>query len=260
VSEPPDRLIHAVLEAAQRAGDAALLHYRRPIAVARKPDGSPVTVADREAEIAARRWIERRFPADGIEGEEFGLTRPEAPRRWLIDPIDGTTSFVRGVPLWGSLVAVAEGETVLAGAAVFPALDERIAAARGAGCFWNDAPCRVSEVDSLAAAVVLATDDRFPAHPERRELWMREAGTAAVSRTWGDCFGYLLVATGRAEVMVDDRVNAWDVAPFLPIVEEAGGVLTDWRGAVTARGGDAIATNRVLAAEARALLRVGTRE
>jgi len=125
-------LLQAAVEVARLAGDQAMTHFRQRLRVERKTDGSEVTIADRAAETVAREWIERRFPADGILGEEFGLARPDAPRRWIMDPIDGTASFVRGVPLWGTLVAVAEGENVLAGVAYFPfARSEIVAAAAG---------------------------------------------------------------------------------------------------------------------------------
>src|SRR5687767_13994071 len=121
--------MHAAAEVAQLAGDAAMRYYRTGIGVETKSDGSPVTAADRAAEQLARDWIEARFPGDGILGEELGATRPDARRRWILDPIDGTKSFVAGVPLWGTLVAVAEGEKILAGAAYFPAVGELVAAA-----------------------------------------------------------------------------------------------------------------------------------
>jgi histidinol phosphatase-like enzyme (inositol monophosphatase family) len=249
MSGTPDGLMEAALEAARRAGEMALKYFGRSIPVELKPDGSPVTEADRAAEQVARDWIAARFPADDILGEESGGLRDDAPRRWLIDPIDGTRSFVRGVPLWGSLVALVEGDRVLAGAACFPALGERIAAAPGRGCWWNGARCGVSGVSELARATVLATDERFATRASHREGWLRLAETAAVSRTWGDCYGYLLVATGRAEVMVDPVLSPWDAAPLVPIIEEAGGVFTDWDGG---RGfGSAIATNAALAAAAR---------
>lgn len=249
-------LLEAAQELARRTGGVALRHFRSGVQVESKPDGSPVTVADRGAEEAAREWITRRFPDDGILGEEYGAHLPAAKRRWLIDPVDGTKTFVRGVPLWGTLIAVCEGETVLAGAAYFPAVDEILAAAPGLGCWWNGARARVSTVATMEAATVLTTDDRFPRKPEHREGWTQLADAAAVSRTWGDCYGYLLVATGRAEVMVDAVVAAWDAAAFLPIIEEAGGVFTDWNGHVTAFGGSMVATNGGVAARARALLGV----
>jgi fructose-1,6-bisphosphatase/inositol monophosphatase family enzyme len=156
--------------------------------------------------------------------------------------------------LWGSLVALCEGEHVLAGAAYFPAVEELVAAAPGAGCWWNGSRCHVSKVDVLAEATVLTTDERFRERPERRAGWLELSHAASVSRTWGDCFGYLLVATGRAEVMCDPILSPWDAAALQPIVEESGGVFTDWSGIPTAFGGSAIATNRALANDVRAVL------
>jgi histidinol-phosphatase len=271
-------LLHAVADLARLAGDVALGYFdsarRSALPIEYKADGSPVTAADRGAEAAAREWIERHFRLDGILGEELGAVRPGARRRWVLDPIDGTKSFVRGVPLWGTLVAVAEGEAVLAGAIYCAAVGELVAAAVGQGCWWNGVRCRVSAEDRLAEATVLTTDDRFlrvtadPAAPpawvraeqERLRLgWHRVADRAAIARTWGDCYGYLLVATGRAEVMMDAVMAPWDTAALYPVITEAGGVLTDWEGVPTAFGGSSVATNLALAAQVRALLRAGDR-
>jgi histidinol-phosphatase len=257
VSDTPDTLIGAVEEVARLAGDVALAHFRSSLAVETKADGSPVTIADRQAEQAARDWIERHFPVDGILGEELGLTRPAATRRWILDPIDGTKTFIRGVPLWGTLVALCEGERVLAGAAYFPAVGEMLAAAASAGCWWNGARCHVSSRATLSDATVLTTDERFPRDPAQRAGWLALANHAGVSRSWGDCYGYLLVSTGRAEVMVDGIMSPWDAAALMPIVEEAGGVFTDWTGARTAFGGSAVATNQGVATESRSLLETG---
>jgi histidinol phosphatase-like enzyme (inositol monophosphatase family) len=246
--------MNAAAELATLAGEVALRHYQRALTIEIKRDGSPVTAADREAETAARAWIEARFPGDGILGEESGLTREDAPRRWILDPIDGTRTFVRGVPLWGTLVAVMEGEEVLAGAARFPALDELLVAARGEGCHWNGARCRVSEVAALEDAAVVTTDERFGARVAQRAAWARLASVAQSCRTWGDAYGYLLVATGRAEVMADGVLAVWDAAPVMPLIEEAGGVFTDWSGRRTPLGSSAIATNRGVAEAARAIL------
>jgi histidinol phosphatase-like enzyme (inositol monophosphatase family) len=249
-----DERVAPAAELARITGTVALRHYRTNLTVETKADGSPVTVADRAAETAARAWVQSRFPQDGVLGEELGEERPGAARRWIIDPIDGTKAFVRGTPLWGSLVALCEGERVLAGAEYFAAVSEVEAAARGAGCWWNGRRCHVSSVGSLADATVLTTDERFPENPERAAGFRALARVASVSRTWGDCFGYLLVATGRAEVMCDGTMSVWDAAALQPIIEEAGGVFTDWLGVATAFGGSAVATNRVLADQARATL------
>jgi len=250
-------LLAAADEVARLAGAVALRHFRSALTVERKPDGSPVTVADREAERVAREWLEARFPGDGIIGEELGDVRPEARRRWAIDPIDGTKTFVRGTPLWGTLVAAIEGDRVLAGAASFPAVDEHLAAAPGEGCWWNGRRCAVSATAALEKSCVLTTDEWFRARPDRRPGWERLAAGAEIARSWGDCYGYLLVATGRAEVMVDPVLSIWDSAALLPIVEEAGGVFTDWDGARTGFGGSAIATNAGVARAARRLLAGG---
>jgi histidinol phosphatase-like enzyme (inositol monophosphatase family) len=249
-----DERVAPAAELARITGTVALRHYRSNLTVETKADGSPVTIADRAAETAARAWVQSRFPQDGILGEELGEERKGAARRWIIDPIDGTKSFVRGTPLWGSLVALCEGDRVLAGAAYFPAVDELVAAAPGAGCWWNGSRCRVSSVGVLAEATVLTTDERFPDRPDRAVGWRALSRAVSVSRTWGDCFGYLLVATGRAEVMCDGTLSVWDAAALQPIIEEAGGVFTDWLGVPTAFGGSAVATNRLLADQARALL------
>jgi histidinol-phosphatase len=249
--------LEAVTDVARIAGDAALRHFRRGVAVEWKTDGSPVTVADREAEQAAREWIGRRYPDHGILGEEQGETGIGSKYRWIVDPIDGTKTFVRGVPLWGTLVAIATGETVVAGAAYFPAVGEMIAAAPGAGCWSNGTRCHVSSVATLADATVLTTDERFRHTPQHVDGWRALAAKSAVARSWGDCYGYLLVATGRAEVMVDGIVGPWDTAALYPIITEAGGVFTDWSGRATAFGGSAIATNAPLARETRTLLGAG---
>lgn len=250
-------LMEAAEEVARKSGDVALRFFREGVTVDIKGDGTPVTVADRTSEQTAREWIEARYPEHGILGEEFGETRTGARRRWILDPIDGTKTFIRGVPLWGTLVAVTEGEQVLAGAAYFPAVGDMLVAAPGQGCWCNGKRTQVSTEAELARALVLTTDERYRVHSERGEGWRALAGKAAMSRTWGDCYGYLLVATGRAEAMVDELLSPWDAAALQPIIEEAGGVFTDFKGVRTSFGGSAIATNAALAQQVRALLGAG---
>jgi histidinol phosphatase-like enzyme (inositol monophosphatase family) len=240
-------LLDAAAELSRHIGGVALSHYRALLTVETKPDGSPVTIADRASEEAGRAWLASRFPDDGILGEEMGEKLGTSGRTWVIDPIDGTKTFVRGVPLWGSLVALVEGKDVLAGAAFFPAVDELVAAAPGEGCWWNGQRAQVSDCGSLAGATVLITDDRTFRRPSQLEGWRTLTAEASIARTWGDCYGYLLVATGRAEAMVDPIVNPWDAACFQPIIEEAGGVFTDLDGARSAFNGSTIASNAALA-------------
>lgn len=247
-------LLQAVEELARLTGDVAARAFRTSLVVERKEDGSPVSAADREAETVARRWIGARFPGDGISGEEFGLTGADARRRWLVDPIDGTVSFLAGVPLYSTLVAVVEGEGVLAGAIYCPSLNELAVAARGEGCWWNGDRCEVSGVDTLASALVLTTDPAFRAAPACRKAWERLSLGSRDARTWGDGFGYLMVATGRAEAMVDGVVHPWDVAAPRVVIEEAGGVFTDWAGCAQSPGTSGVATNFLLGEEVRRVL------
>jgi histidinol phosphatase-like enzyme (inositol monophosphatase family) len=246
--------MEAAAEVARVAGDIANGYYGHDPETRTKSDGSPVSIADINAERTAREWIERRFPNDGIVGEELPSVRADASRRWLLDPIDGTYTFLQSVPLWGTLVAVVEGDDVIAGAAYFPALDELAVAALGEGCWWNGSRAAVSTVADVDQARLLTSDARFLRDAARRERWVQLQNSVRTMRTWGDCYGYLLVATGRADIMVDDVMSEWDCAALVPIITEAGGVFTDWRGRETAFGGDAIATNANLAATVREIL------
>ena len=257
-SLPPTGELQELMEAAAQvaviASRVATSFVTRGFSVDLKSDGSPVTAADRAAELAAREWIGSRFPRDAIVGEEFGTERAGAERRWYIDPIDGTRSFVRGVPLWGTLVALCEGEHVLAGAAVLSLGEDVICAAPGCGTWWNGSRCTVSSVERLDEALVLTTDESFPHSPSAGEGWKRVQRRASMSRSWGDCYGYFLVATGRAEAMADARLAEWDAACFLPIIREAGGVVTSWDGSASRFAGNLVATNAGIDRELRGLL------
>ncbi len=246
--------LQAVTEVARVAGDIAGQHYRQRVSVETKLDGTPVTIADRSAEEAARGWIEQRFPRDGILGEEFPTVRDGARRMWVIDPIDGTKTFIKDVPLWGTLIAVMEERQVIAGAAFFPVVSEMVSAAVDCGCWWNDSRSHVSSIDDLSSAMILTSASPFSGDESITRRWQTLEAATLASRTWGDCFGYLMVATGRAEVMADPVLSLWDIAAFLPIISEAGGVLTDFSGNETPFGCSAIATNRALSRSVRDIL------
>ncbi len=246
-------LLEFAVEVAWRAGRVTLAHFQTGVAAEAKPDSSPVTIADRASERTCRDLIEARHPRDGILGEELGEVRAGAKRRWIIDPIDGTRSFVHGVPLYSVLVALEEeGEPVL-GVIHLPALNETVYAARGEGCWWDGRRAIVSQVDRLEEATVLTSEGRFP-DEDTFGAWRRLAARAANARTWGDGYGYALVATGRAEAMLDPVMSIWDMAPLRPIVEEAGGVCTDWRGGTAFPATSSIATNAALARHVRQLV------
>jgi histidinol-phosphatase len=231
------------IDAAWQAGQLTLAHFQTGVAVEQKSDASPVTIADRGAEQLLRRLIEERFPGHAIVGEEFGQTDRDSSHRWIVDPIDGTRSFIRGVPLYGVLIGLEiEGDMVV-GAAHFPGLGEMLAAARGEGCRWNGRPARVSQISHLDQAMVVYTDASGFADHDQTAAWARMQAASHTQRGWGDCYGHCLVATGRAEVMLDSIVNAWDCAALLPIVQEAGGSFTDWNGDATIYSSHAVSTN-----------------
>ncbi|HSH46539.1 MAG TPA: inositol monophosphatase family protein [Longimicrobiales bacterium] len=245
------------LEIAREAGTLTLQWFPgagRNIDVDRKDDGSPVTRADRAAEALLRRRIAERYPGDAILGEEEGESTGDTGRRWILDPIDGTRSFIRGVPLYGVLVALEVHGAPRVGVIHMPALGDTVAAARGAGCTWNGRPARVSDTSRLEDALVLTSGDPAPSQ-ERMAGWRRLADRAGTARTWGDCYGYALVATGRAEAMLDPILNTWDAAAVRPIIEEAGGVFTDWYGGDSHDAGHAVATNAALTGPIREVLK-----
>jgi histidinol phosphatase-like enzyme (inositol monophosphatase family) len=263
MSQPPSTLAIEELTAfaeslARAAGAVTLRHFGTGVEPEEKEDGTPVTVADREAETLLRERIREQYPEHGILGEEFGEDRPEASVRWILDPIDGTKSFVHGVPLYGVLIGVEiEGEPAV-GVAHLPALQETVSAGVGIGCHWNGVRAAVSRVEQLEDAVALITDVESAEAQGIGEGWRGLADKVAFARTWGDCYGHVLVATGRAEIMVDPILSAWDASPFLPILTEAGGHFTDLDGIPTIHGGSAVASNGILHGDALGLLRSGS--
>jgi histidinol-phosphatase len=240
------QLLDFSVEVARAAGAITLKHFKGSFVTERKTDNSFVTNADRETERYLRERISSAFPDDGILGEEEAPKLGASQRRWILDPIDGTYSFVHGVPLYGVLIGVQVGDETVLGVANFPAVGELICAARGLGCFWNDAPACVSSIASLDEALLLSTDfelcEQYGFGRPARVLLQR----TQERRGWGDSYGHMLVATGRAEIMLDPIMNIWDCAALLPIVEEAGGTFTDWNGERTIDGGNAISTNGLL--------------
>jgi len=239
-------LLDFAVDIAWQAGKITLEYFQTNLAITSKADLSPVTVADRRAEERLRELISARFPDHLILGEEFGEQGGPSRYRWIIDPIDGTRSFIHGVGFYGVLIGLElDGECVI-GVANFPALNEIVYAAEGLGCYWNGRRAQVSQVSSLKDALLLMTDIPFLYRLGRGKAYEQLAAATLLQRTWGDCYGHILVATGRAEIMLDPVMNIWDCAALLPIVQEAGGTFTDWNGNATIRGGNAISTNRLL--------------
>jgi histidinol phosphatase-like enzyme (inositol monophosphatase family) len=250
-------LLDVAMDAAYLAGRRTLAHFNTGVVPDIKADDTPVTIADREAEQVLRARIARDFPEHAILGEEEGETAGSAPYRWILDPIDGTKSFVAGVPLYGVLVGVEVEGAPKVGVIYLPGVGDMVAAADGLGCTWNGRPCRVSDKRHLYdATVVTSSILRCQA---RSDAFDRLATRTRLQRTWGDAFGYALVATGRAEVMLDPAISVWDCAPMLPILREAGGFFGDWHGNPTIHGPDAWGVNGHLYEEVLAILRAENR-
>lgn len=252
-------LLDFSVAAAREAGELTLKYFRRKFETRLKGKDNFVTQADVEAEEFLRREILKRFPGDAIVGEEGGESAGSTGRRWIIDPIDGTYSFVHGVPFYGVLLGCEVDGEPSVGVINIPALGEIVYAGRGLGCFWNGEPARVSRTEWLEDALLLSTDfgscARHGLGAPAEELQRR----AAQRRTWGDCYGYVLVATGRADVMLDPAMNVWDCAALLPVLEEAGGTFTDWRGQRTIHSGNAVATNGALYGEVMRIIEENVR-
>jgi histidinol-phosphatase len=247
------------LAAGQEAGRLTLRYFQQDnYAVERKSDASPVTIADRSAEELLRRQIAAAFPSDGIVGEEHGQIAGTSGFNWIVDPIDGTKAFISGVPLYGTLVAVEHEGAAVLGLVYMPALGEVVYAARGQGAWHFRGPeqprrCQVSNKPRLADGLLVTSQVDLFAGRGAASVFDALQKSAYITRTWGDCYGYLLVATGRAEAMIDPVMNVWDCAAVQPVVEEAGGTFTDWQGRPTIHAGEAIATNGLVLAEVLAV-------
>lgn len=255
MSDHLKRRMDFAVNAAREAGKLTLRHFQRPLDIELKADRSPVTIADREAEDCLFGMIQKEYPTDGCLGEEQGERPGTSGFRWIVDPIDGTRSFVQGVPLYGVMVALIDpnGQPVV-GVVGFPALDEMVAAARGEGCYYNGRRSRVSSVDTIAESCVVYTSLQGFDETNTEAAFQRVRRRARIVRNWGDCYGHMLVATGRAEVMLDPILADWDCAALQPIVEEAGGSFTDWEGQPTIFGKSGISTNGRVSDELRRLL------
>jgi histidinol phosphatase-like enzyme (inositol monophosphatase family) len=246
--EPPDEaivpeIVDFAVDAAQRAGRITLQWYQqRNLSVAAKSDGSPVTQADYAAERLLRSEISAAYPDDTIWGEEEGVLAGNTGRTWVIDPIDGTKAFVQGVPLYATLLALVDEQGPAVGVISLPALDECVWAGRGRGAYWNGVPCAVSDHAGLEGSYVCTSGLTYWPEPVLERV--RAAGARV--RTWGDAYGYALVATGRAEAMVDPECFDWDVAPMAVIMAEAGGRFSDRSGNNEWRSGSALGTNGLL--------------
>ncbi len=242
-------MFHLARDAARRTldffGDSALK-------IDRKGDATPVTEADRSAERLIRNELANSFGTDAILGEEFQETFGTSGYRWIVDPIDGTKTFICGVPLYTTLLGLEFDSQLIGGAIIVPALDESLVAATGCGAWHRHSqaqswqPARVSTCDRLENAVFVTSQvDTFAARTAG-SCYESIQSAVSITRTWGDAYGYLLVATGRADIMIDPIVSPWDIAAVMPVIREAGGRFTDWSGGESIHGSNAIGTNGLL--------------
>lgn len=238
-----DKLHESAIEIARKGGDHTLNYFRKVFDVERKSDDSPVTIADRETEKIMRKAIQDRYPGHGIVGEEFGSEGEESPVQWILDPIDGTKSFIHGVPLYTTLVGVLVEEEPVVGVVYAPALDEMCEAAKGKGARLNGKRCEVRPCDSISEATFLSTDVRTHRTVDLTGSFEKLLESTRLHRTWGDAYGHMMVATGRADIMFDPILSIWDAAPLLTIVSEAGGIFSDIRGEETIQTGNGISSS-----------------
>ena len=241
------------IQLAHKAGKNALSYFGEQINIDLKSDESPVTIADRSTEELIRKEIESHFPDDGILGEEFGEKPGKTSYRWILDPIDGTKTFIRGVPFFGTLIAVEkDGESII-GVADFPALDISISAMTGFGCYSNGQKCQVSETIDLIKASVMFTDAKDILQHHGEKTLINILTQTGFQRTWADCYGYYLVAVGKVDMVFDVYAKIWDIAPMIPIINEAGGKISASSGLKELSMQNIIASNKTLHPQLRNL-------
>jgi histidinol-phosphatase len=258
-----DKRLEVAVAAAQAAGEVALRYFRMRLTVDYKGDRSPVTQADRECERRIAEVLRHSFPDYGVIGEEFGerdaAAGPTRPR-WIIDPIDGTKNFIRGIPYFAALIGLEEDGEVTAGVIYAPAVEDLLWAQKGAGAFDRNGRLHVSSIDSLQDGTVVFGGLDIFRKAGRWDGFERLVQASGRQRGFGDYFGHTFVARGQAEAMVELDVKPWDLAAVKIVVEEAGGRFTDFTGAATIYGGDAVASNGLVHDEILKLLRSATDE
>jgi histidinol-phosphatase len=247
------------IDLTRRASQVAMHYYDGSFSVEYKGDASPVTVADRETEQALRASLQEAFPGDGFLGEEYGDTPGTTGYRWIIDPIDGTRSFVRGIPLWATLVGLEFKGELLAGVVDCPPLGHTYHALRGKGAYRNERRIRVSDEADLSKSLVYYSSVSWFLKAGKEQNFLNLVRASDRQRGYGDWYGFMLIAQGSGEIMVEHGVHAWDVGAIIPIVEEAGGKFSDWVGKLDIYSPDTLATNGKLHDAALAILNAPTK-
>lgn len=241
-------------EVLRGAGDIVRRYFAGEVNVSYKKDGSPVTQADLEVESFLRDSLSKLYPESSVLGEEYGETRKSGSLRWIIDPIDGTRSFVMGTPLFGTLLALEREGVPVVGAIYLPILDQLMIGSAETGTFVNGQKCHVSKIKELSQARLVLTDPTNLLNGQGSEAMAKLARSAGLVRGFGDCYGYFLVARGLADIMIDQQVQYYDVAPMLPILAGAGGSFSALNGSVDWNAGNAMGSNGLLHEQVRKIL------
>ncbi|MSQ32333.1 MAG: histidinol phosphate phosphatase [Dehalococcoidia bacterium] len=256
------------IAAALKASSLIRPYFRSPsLSIEIKKDLTPVSEADKKAEQLIRREITNVFPDDGIVGEEYAEKQGKTGYRWYLDPIDGTKAFIRGVPLFGTMVAVERSGVMVAGVVAFPALSEIIYASQGHGAWFsqgvdfkkskinNIRRAHVSKIGELKRSCICTGEPHLFVTNKTLKPFERIISSAGVVRGWSDCYAHYLVATGKIEAMVEPEMSVWDNAALLPIIQESGGKFTDFSGRATAFTRNAISSNGLVHAELLKLIK-----
>ncbi len=246
-------LLEAAKEIAYLGGQHTLKYFKKDFEVISKADDSPVTIADRETEQVIREEILKRYPDHGIIGEEFGITNEDSSIQWVLDPIDGTKSFIHGVPFYTTLIGIMIDNEPVVGVINAPALDELCAAGIGLGATLNNEPCSVAHTENMEDATFLVTEIRRFQECGMEPAFQELMSQTKIHRTWGDAYGHMMVAIGRADIMFDPILNIWDAAALLPVLKEAGGIFSDTDGVETIHSGNGFSTNKALYPKVKAI-------
>ncbi|MEX0679900.1 MAG: inositol monophosphatase family protein [Balneolales bacterium] len=249
-----DELLQFAIHIARTAGKQTLAHFQKKVKVDRKEDDSPVTVADRQTEQWMREKITEKFPEHGIIGEEFGQIREQSSIQWVLDPIDGTQSFIHGIPLYTTLIGITIDDEPEIGVIYAPATDELCEAALGFGARYNGRDCRTGNTESLKKATLLSTDITTIREKGLDRPFSALLDQCRLHRTWGDAYGHMMVATGRADIMFDPVLNIWDAAPLIPVLQESGGLFLDFSGRAALDSGHGFSANELLAQQVLQIL------
>jgi len=235
-------------ELAHASGECIMRYFRGDVAVQRKVDASPVTIADREAEDRMRALIMRAYPGHGIIGEEFPAHKPDAEYQWVLDPIDGTKAFISGTFLFGTLIGLMRGGQPIVGAIHHP-VSSHLLVGDGKETRLNGERVRVSDTERLGDALLCCSDFDDVSRYQDGAAFQRLMDMTGLNRTWGDCHGYFLLATGYADIMLDPIMHLWDIVALVPVIEGAGGTISDWNGGAALGGKGIIASNGRLHSE-----------